>query len=271
MYQLKHSVFLLLILSLFLVARVNAEKITVAVASNFMLVFEALITDFERLNLGSEVVLVSGSSGKIYAQIKHGAPFDIFMSADQDKPLRLVKEGLAIPETRFTYAVGSLVLWSANSDLINNSGDILKKSAFNKLALANSKLAPYGLAAEQVLAQLGILDASRSKWVQGENIAQTYQFVETKNADLGFVAKSQVWKRGRLVSGSAWVIPPELYSGIKQDAVTLKAAKNNKLAKKMMYYLQSSEVRSKIEAYGYQSVVIETTTLEFGLNKGGLH
>lgn len=232
--------------------QVKASKITVAVASNFSPIFENLIHEFEASNLDSNVVLISGSSGKIYAQIKHGAPFDIFMSADQDKPLRLVEEGFAIPETRFTYALGSLVLWSASPSLVNGSSDVLNNAAFNKLALANSKLAPYGLAAEQVLEQLGLLNSSRSKWVQGENIAQAYQFVQSRNADVGFVAKSQVWKNDRLVSGSAWIIPYQLYSPIKQDVVMLKRARNNILAIKMMEFLQTDSVHKTIEANGYQ-------------------
>ena len=190
MSRFKHGISLFLVLILVLVDRVDAETITIAVASNFAVVLEDLIDDFESFHAGSKVVLVSGSSGKLYAQIKHGAPFDFFMSADQDKPMKLIEDGFAVPETRFTYAIGALVLWSADPKRIDHSDKILKSLAFNKLALANSKLAPYGLAAEQVLAKLGLENTSRSRWVQGENIAQVYQFVATQNAELGFVAKS---------------------------------------------------------------------------------
>lgn len=252
------SLFLLITFS----SRANTQTITLAVASNFSVVLENLLNDFESLNPDVKTVLVSGSSGKIYAQIRHGAPFDIFMSADQDKPLKLIEEGIAIPDTRFTYAIGSLILWSANPDLINNTNQALMALAFNKLALANSRLAPYGFAAEEVLGKLGLLSSSRSKWVQGENIAQAYQFVKTRNADLGFVAQSQVWKHNRLISGSAWKIPTELYSPIKQDTVILKNAKNIELAKKVMLFLQTAEVRHKIESFGYQSISVKPDRIQ---------
>lgn len=238
-----------------LVERVEASKLTVAVASNFAPVFEELIPDFESLHKQSDVIVISGSSGKIYSQIRHGAPFDIFMSADEDKPLRLIQEGLANSDAPLIYALGKLVLWSAEPKLIIGP-NTLQQSGYHKLALANSKLAPYGLAAEQVLDQLGLLKSSRSKWVQGENISQTYQFVASKNADLGFVAKAQVWKRDQLVSGSAWLIPAELYTPIKQGAVILKKTKHIDLAKHMMSFLQKPSVRRKIEMYGYDTKAI---------------
>ena len=250
MRQFINKLFLIVFASLFIVQQLYAEKLTIAVASNFFPVFESLIDDFKRLNSNAELVMVSGSSGKIYAQVKHGAPFDIFLSADQDKPLKLVQGGLADSETLFTYAIGQLVLWSADSSLISN-GSILQKGIYKKLALANAKLAPYGVAAEQVLDELGLLKTSRLKWVQGENISQAYQFVASENAELGFVAKSQVWKNGQLLSGSAWIIPSEMYSPIKQDAVMLSRAKNNELAKKMMHFLKMDSVRRTIETFGY--------------------
>ncbi len=253
MIRFKSKIVIVLASLVVCIVQVRAETITVAVASNFSVVLEELIQDFESLNRASKIVLVSGSSGKLYAQIKHGAPFDLFMSADQDKPIKLIEEGLAIAESRFTYAVGSLVLWSADSKRIDNSSSVLENLEFNKLALANSKLAPYGWAAENVLNQLNLLNSSHSKWVQGENIAQTYQFVETRNADIGFIAKSQVWKNGSLKSGSVWLIPHKLYTPIKQDAVLLKASRNSELAKKMMHFLQTPEVSLKIESFGYQA------------------
>ena len=252
MFHFINQIFSLCVISCFFVGYVSANKLTVAVASNFSPILESLASDFEALYEGVELIVISGSSGKIYAQIIHGAPFDAFMSADQDKPLRLVEEGLAAPETRFTYAVGELVLWSAAPELIINEGT-LRALAYNKLALANSKLAPYGLAAEEVLDRLGVLMSSRAKWVQGENISQTYQFVSSGNAELGFVSKSQVWKNGYLLSGSVWLIPSELYSPIKQDAVILKNTKNRQLAEKFMQFLKTPLVRNKIEMYGYQT------------------
>lgn len=235
------------------VNKVSAEEIKLAVASNFKVVMDVLVSDFEQSYPEIDVVLVSGSSGKLYAQIKYGAPFDVFLSADQDKVERLIKEGLAFPESRMTYALGSLVLWSALSNLIDGTGQVLRQNHFNKLALANSKLAPYGLAAEQVLNSMHLEGLTRSKWVQGENIAQTYQFIETGNADIGFIAQSQVWQNGQLRKGSMWLVPIELYSPIQQDAVVLKRVQHESSAKLLLKYLQRPATQKKIEAYGYQA------------------
>ncbi len=233
--------------------RLPVKTITLAVASNFSKMMSEIAILFEQKYQDSQLIVVSGSSGKLYAQIHHGAPYDVFLSADQDKPGRLIKEGLAIETSQFTYASGVLVLWSANATLIDNSADILKSNAFKKLALANSKLAPYGLAAEQVLNSMGIKDRTRAKWVQAENIAQAYQFVASKNAEIGFVAKSQVWEAGRLKHGSAWLISPEFYSAIKQDAVILKKTNNMELSLQLMNFLQSESVLNMLEQNGYQT------------------
>lgn len=233
--------------------RASAGELKVALASNFSMVMAEIVEQFGAKNEGSELILISGSSGKLYAQIKHGAPFDVFFSADQDKPDRLIKEGLAMPDSQFTYALGSLVLWSANTASINGSSEILEKHGFNKLALANAKLAPYGLASEQVLKNKGLEVTTRHKWIKAENIAQAYQFVASGNADIGFVAKSQVWNNGRLKFGSVWLIDADLYSPIKQDAVILKSTKNLKLATKLMNFIRSQDVQNKIEQFGYQA------------------
>jgi molybdate transport system substrate-binding protein len=250
------SLFVLLLVSFCLPhSKLYADQLMIAVASNFSTVMYDLLNDFEKSDTDTDkakVVLITGSSGKLYAQIKQGAPFDILLSADQDKPHRLINEGLAVPNTQFTYAIGSLVLWSANQKLIKANEEVLLKGVFNKIALANSKLAPYGLAAEQVLTKLGLEQTTRVNWVQGENISQTYQFVASGNAGLGFVAKSQVWGKNRLINGSVWLIPAHFYDPIKQDAVLLKKTKNIQLAKKMMSFLQSKAVQDKIEKYGYQ-------------------
>jgi molybdate transport system substrate-binding protein len=158
---------------------------------------------------------------------------------------------LAVPGSRFTYAIGKLVLWSAKPGYVDDKGEVLKKSEFNKLALANPKLAPYGLAAVESLTKLGVLGAVEGKFVQGENIAQTFQFVSTGNAELGFVALSQVMKDGRIASGSAWIVPGSLHTPIRQDAVVLANGKGNAAAEALMKYLKGDKAKAIIKGYGY--------------------
>lgn len=227
---------------------VQAEKLTVAVAANFTPVMKALVPDFEQ-KTGHEVTLISGSSGKIYAQITHGAPYDIFLSADQSKPLALEQAGLIVEGSRLTYAIGQLVLWSPNSTLIPHHEGVLTSDKMRRLALANPKLAPYGHAAQQVLKKLALWDRLRSKLVRGENIAQTFHFVASGNADLGFVALSQVRAKDQ---GSSWIIPPELYSPLHQDGVILTRARQKKSAQALMSYLQQRDVQRTLRAYGYK-------------------
>lgn len=245
------------------------ETLKIAVASNFTFAMKALIETFEQ-NTGHSVVASYGSSGKIFAQIQHGAPFQVFFSADQAKPIALEtaheKTGFSVPNSRFTYAIGALALWSSKSDLITDGANVLSSDKFNKLALANPKLAPYGAAAVQVLEQLKLVKSTRSRWVQGENIAQTYQFVSTSNADLGFVALSQL-KQAQLKQaqlrqdqqeqpnqislGSSWIVPQSFYSPIKQDAILLKRGERSEAAKALISFVQSNEGKRIIESYGY--------------------
>jgi len=239
----------------------NADELRLAVASNFSPTVQHLIRDFEAQYPGTHIKLISGSSGKLYAQIRHGAPYDVFLSADQEKPRRLVEEGLAQAGSRFTYATGLLVLWSRDATRIDSGEMILQTSDFNKLAIANARLAPYGEAAEQVLLRLGLRESSRSKWVQAENIAQTFQFVETGNAEIGFVSKSQVWRNGKLSHGSVWFIPENWYAPIKQDAVLLNKAADNKLAELFLAYLKRADVRARIAAFGYLDHPEPSTTI----------
>lgn len=247
------------ILSLFPVLTVGAEEIKVAVAANFAPLMQALIPDFKAKYPSAEIILISGSSGKLYAQIVHGAPYDILLSADQEKPILLVNEGLAIADSRFTYARGQVVLWSRHPALIQSGETVLLNGNFNKLAIANSRLAPYGKAAEQVLSKLNLLQFTRNKWVQGENIAQTFQFVETGNADLGFVAKSQIWREGRLSHGSVWLIPDDWYLPINQDAVLLRRSQLKTHAVLLLDFLKQPQVRAKIASFGYQPLVDEAS------------
>lgn len=222
-----------------------AEQLTVAVAANFVSPMKKLVTEFEKKNK-HHVTLVSGSSGRFFAQISHGAPFDLLLSADSDKPKKLIDAGLALPNSVFTYAYGRLVLWSPRSDK-TITADSLSAGDFNHLAIANAKLAPYGKAAKEVLMQLGLEKALRSKWVVGENISQTYQFVASQNAQYGFIAASQ-WQG----TGSGWLIPENLHQPIQQDAVVLSRAKNNKAAFELIEYLQSPAAAVIIQGYGYQ-------------------
>lgn len=244
------NVLLLVTISILLVSQASAAEVNVAVAANFSAPMKQIAADFEKAT-GHKVVLAFGASGKFYAQIKNGAPFQLFLSADDEKPIQLEKDGLAIPSSRFTYAIGTLVLWSAKPGFVDPNGEVLDKGAFNKLAIANPRLAPYGTAAMEVLTKRGLVVTVTPKIVQGENISQTYQFAATGNADLGFVALSQVMKDGKFTSGSAWVVPGKLHSPIRQDAVLLVTGRGNAAAEGLAAYLKSDRAKSIIRSYGY--------------------
>lgn len=235
--------------SLFLsLAPATAVEIQVAVASNFARVAERLATQFEDKS-DYQVVLIPGSSGKHYAQIINGAPFDVFLSADSGRPEILEEEGIAIAGTRVTYARGRLVLWSPDRDRVDMRGEVLESGNFERLAMANPDLAPYGRAASEVLRDLRLLDKMRDRIVRGENIGQTFQFVATGNAELGFVAKSQIVELdGAMRSGSLWEVPQGLYSPIDQQAVLLV---ESVAAREFLDFLTSEEARSLIELHGY--------------------
>ena len=209
-----------------------------------------MVEEFEAQS-DHDVRLVFGSSGRFFAQISNGAPFDLFFSADQEKPQELIESGLAIDDSLFTYALGVLVLWSRYEQLIQTSPALLSSNQFNRLAIANARHAPYGVAAEEVLSNLNLLADLQSKLVRGENIAQTFQFVFTGNAELGFVAKSQVYQDNNLISGSAWQVTEDLHSPIRQDAVLLQRASTNDAALEFLSFVRSNRGRSIIESYGY--------------------
>lgn len=228
----------------------SAEEVQVAVAANFSAPMQVIAAAFEK-DTGHKAQLAFGSSGKFYAQIKNGAPFQLLLSADAETPMRLEREGLALAATRFTYAVGKLALWSAKKGMVDSKGAVLGKGNYAHLAIANPRLAPYGAAAIEVLKHLDLLDAVQPRLVQGENIAQTYQFVASGNAELGFVALSQVTNNGKLIDGSAWIVPGNLHSPIRQDAVMLASGKRNAAASALMVYLKSDKAKTVIRAYGY--------------------
>ena len=230
---------------------VLAEQVQVAVAANFTAPLQALAAAFEQ-DSEHRVLAAFGASGQLYAQIVHGAPFEVLLSADASIPAKLDSEGLGVSGSRFTYAVGSLVLWSADPAYLDGSPAALKANQYRHLALANPKAAPYGLAAHEVLEILGLSAVTRHKWVEGQSITQAHQFIATGNAELGFVALSQVYKDGQLSSGSAWRVPAELHTPIRQDALLLKKGEHNPAAAAFIAYLKSAKAAAIIKAYGYQ-------------------
>lgn len=227
-----------------------AAEAQVAVAANFTEPIKAIAAVLEKTT-GHTIKVSLGATGAFYTQIKNSAPFDVFLAADDERPAMLEKEGLAAPGTRFTYATGKLVLWSVDPAKVDDKGEILKSPQVRKVAFANPKTAPYGAAAVQVMDKLGLADALKPKLVQGESIGQTYNFVKTGNADIGFVALSQVLSEGKLKEGSMWVIPQENYGTIRQDAVVLKRGENNEAAIALMKLLQSPNIKDLIRSYGY--------------------
>ena len=212
---------------------IRADEATIAVAANFTAPMQRIASDFERAS-GHRLKLSFGGTGKLYAQIANGAPFDVLLSADDETPARLEKEGLGVAGSRFTYATGRLVLWSPVDGRVDGEGKVLRDQGIRHIAIANPKTAPYGQAAIETLQAMGLLGSLQGKFVQGENIAQAFQFVQTGNAELGFVALSQVWKDGRLASGSGWVIPAGQHQPIRQDAVLLSRASGNPAARALL-------------------------------------
>jgi molybdate transport system substrate-binding protein len=220
----------------------------IAVAANFTAAAKDIARAFEA-KTGHKAVLAFGSTGKLYAQIAYGAPFEAFLAADQKRPQKAEAEGLAVEGSRFTYAKGKIVLFSVDANLIDDTGKVLgKPDAFAKLAITNPKTAPYGAAAVETMEKLKVYAGVKAKLVRGDNLAQTYQFIVTKNAQLGFVAYSQVIK---VEGGSRWVVPDNLYAPIRQDAVLLKTGENSEAAKAFLVFLKSDEARVILESYGY--------------------
>jgi molybdate transport system substrate-binding protein len=228
-----------------------ADEVQVAVAANFTAPIQAIAKDFEK-DTGHKLVASFGATGQFYTQIKNGAPFEVFLAADDTTPAKLESENEIVKGSRFTYAVGTLALWSAKEGYVDDKGEVLKKNEYQHLSIANPKAAPYGLAATQVLDKLGLTDATKPKIVEGQSIAQAYQFVQTGNAELGFVALSQVFKDGKLTGGSAWIVPANLHEPIKQDAVILNKGKDNAAAKALMEYLKGPKAAAVIKSFGYQ-------------------
>jgi len=239
------------LLALMAGAAAQANDVQVAVAANFTAPMQKIAAEFAK-DTGHKAVLAFGATGKFYAQIVNGAPFEVLLAADDATPARLETEHRTVPGTRFTYAIGKLALWSAKEGVVDNQGQVLKTGDYAHLAIANPKTAPYGAAAIETLTKLNLLDRVQGKLVQGENIAQAYQFVSTGNAPLGFVALSQVYRDGRFTSGSGWIVPASLHAPIRQDAVILAKGSANPAAKALEGYLKSNKAKEIIRSYGYE-------------------
>lgn len=228
----------------------RADVVQVAVAANFTAPARALAEVFARTT-GHEARLSFGATGAFYTQIKNGAPFDVLLAADNERPARLEKEGDTVPGSRFTYATGQLVLWSAKPGFVDDQGAVLKGGHFGKIAIANPKNAPYGAAAVEAMEKLGLAATLQPKLVTGESIGQTFNFIATGNAELGFVALAQVLEGGKLKSGSMWVVPAQYHAPIIQDAVILNRAASNPAAKAWMELLKTPQSKELIRSYGY--------------------
>ena len=245
-------IFVFLFCSTIFVPLAVAEEVRIAVATNFLVTLKEVVRKFSQ-DTGHAAVISSGSSGKLYAQIKHGAPFDVFFSADVKRPHLLEKEGLAIQGSRFAYAVGRLTLWSPDSDMINGNGkEVLINSGFRRLAIANPKTAPYGAAAQSALQALGLWNQMKGRLVRGENVGQTLQFVFSRNAQFGFVALSQVLDSKINGSGSRWDVPENLHAPLRQESVLLVKGQNNQAALGFLEYVKGQKARKIIERFGYK-------------------
>lgn len=225
----------------------RAASVPVAVAANFTATAKDLAAAFQA-KTGDRLALSFGSSGQFYAQIAQGAPYEVFLSADAARPAQAEKAGLAVPGSAFTYAIGRLVLWSATAGLVDASGMVLHDGTFAHIANADPKSAPYGAAGLEVMKALGVYAALQPRIVTGESITQAYQFVASGNAELGFVAFSQVIKSH---SGSTWIVPQALYQPIRQDAVLLNPGADDPAARAFLAFLKSPEAVRIIIRYGY--------------------
>jgi molybdate transport system substrate-binding protein len=243
--------FSFVLIALALLTQARAAEVKVAVAANFSAPMQKLAQAFEQ-QTGHQALLSFASTGSLHAQIRHGAPFQVLLAADDQTPRKLEADGLGVPGSRFTYATGRLVLWSPQPGLVDDQGAVLRSGQYQRLAVANPRLAPYGAAAIETLARLGLLAAWRPRLVQGDSIAQAYQFVASENAPLGFVALSQVQAEGRIAQGSAWIVPASLHQPIRQDALLLKAGQGHPAASALLDFLRGEQARALIRSYGYE-------------------
>lgn len=228
-----------------------AGEVRAAVAANFAAPMERLAALFQKES-GHTVKASIGASSKLYAQIKAGAPFDVFLSADEEMPKRLIQEEAAVAGSRFVYATGRLVLWSAQPGLVDDKGAVLNKWTFNRLAIANPLYSPYGMAAKETLTKLTMWNAVQEKLTKGDDVTQAWQLAATEQADLAFVALSQVMRDGKVSEGSSWLVPPDLHKPIHQGAVLLSRAKDQAAAKAFLAFLKSEKARAVMRGFGYE-------------------
>jgi molybdate transport system substrate-binding protein len=234
----------------FLATAAQAAEVQVAVAANFAAPMQRIAEDFAR-DTGHTARVSVGATGKFYAQIKNGAPFDVLLSADEATVTKLIDEHAADGSSRMTYAVGQLVLWSPRAGAVDDRGAVLQSAGFAHLACADPKLAPYGAAAVQVMKALDVYDRLSSKIVLGENIGQTFQFVASGSADLGFIARSQLGPEGKMLDGSFWTVPQDLYTPIRQDGVVLERGRANPAAAALLAFLRGEKAHAVIRSFGY--------------------
>ena len=243
---------ILVVTSVCLSANVHAAEVRVAVAANFTAPMAQIAATFEK-STGHRLLISYGSTGRLFAQISNGAPFEVLLAADSTAPAKLEASGLTVKGSRMTYAIGRLVLWSPLPTVVDSHADVLRRGDYTRLAIAAPLLAPYGAAAVQTLERLGLRAASQPKWVTGESIGQAYSLVATGNAQLGFVAASQVFSGGKLISGSAWLVPADLHSPIRQEAVLLNRAQSNLAARALLTYLKSDAAKAIMASFGYEA------------------
>ncbi|HHM04908.1 MAG TPA: molybdate ABC transporter substrate-binding protein [Gammaproteobacteria bacterium] len=233
----------------------SGGEVTVAVASNFIATLERLARDFQ-IRSGDRLRISSGSTGRLYAQIRHGAPYDVFLAADEKRPRLIEASSQGVAGSRFTYAIGRLVLWSPRRRVVDERGPLPVVRSLEYIAIANPRTAPYGEAAVSVLHRLGLWSSLRAKVVRGENVAQAYQYVATGNAGAGLVSLAQ-WRKGG-GGGFHWLVPPTLHAPLRQQAVLLKRAQDNPAARAFMAYLESDAARDIIKQDGYELAAANT-------------
>lgn len=229
----------------------QAAEVSVAAASNFVAPLAQVAVLFQKES-GHTLKVNSAASGKLYAQIKGGARFDAFLSADEELPKQLLQEGLAVGGSRFVYATGRLVLWSAQPGLVDEKASVLNKGNFNTLAIANPVNSPYGVAAKETLTKLTMWNSIQRKLDKGDDLAQTYQLAASERDDLAFIALSQVMRDGKISQGSWWLVPPEMYKPIRQSAVLLSGAKDKDAAKVFLEFLKGEKARAVMRGFGYE-------------------
>lgn len=249
--SLRGAIFTILLLCGLISSPLRAAEVSVAVSSDFVAPLERLAPLF-RKESGHTLKVSTGASGKLYTQIRGGTAFDVFLSADEEMPKQLMQDGFAVGGSRFVYATGRLVLWSAQPGYVDDKGAVLNKGNFNILAIANPIFSPYGVAAKETLMKLTMWNSIQRKLAKGENVTHTYQLAATEKADMAFVALSQVMRDGKVNAGSWWLVPSEMHNPILQSAVMLTGAKDAAAAKEFLAFLKSDKARAVMRGFGYE-------------------